>query len=80
MILKRNFRYRHPISAKIINDYFSDILEEIVYFLGISNTKTEKDGIIKEDISSADTLSELDMDIDNTLIGKCTIERYNRRF
>jgi len=79
MILIRNFRYRHPVSSQIINDWFQEIYSELVNYLGISNNKVTKRGIIKERMDTSESILTLENDVDNSLLAKYSHERYTRR-
>jgi len=61
MILYRNFRYRHPLSENMLNDYFDDIMYELIQLLGINNNITEENGIIIKKILNIDDLEDLEI-------------------
>ena len=79
MINRRNFRFRHPITAETLNKIFDEILEQIIYFIGIHNNKTEKNGIIIERVSSATTTTSADLEISDFVELKYHIRRFIRR-
>jgi len=78
MISRRNFRYRHPISAQAINDYFTEIYEMIVYLLGIQNNKATKYGIIRQRITGAPPLSSNEIDANSFDNATYTLRKYRR--
>lgn len=79
MIIRRNFRYRHPISETLINDYFDEIYQELVNILGINNITAQRDGIIIDRMTSLNTNSALGLEGDDFNCPTHVTDVINRR-